>query len=111
MSFENEFTGILTLLQLLVLVLFGVAPIAVTIAIKLVLYRRRLAEDEALRDEVRKVPRGENTERELPRRRTARARPRTRLVRPLPRTFNANRPLSLFVTKRRGEPARHLQNN
>ena len=46
MFFENEFTGSLTFLRLLFAVLMGLAPIAVTIIVKRVLYRRRLAEDE-----------------------------------------------------------------
>ena len=47
MFFENEFTGNLTFLRLLFAVLIGLAPIAVTIIVKRVLYRRRLAEDKA----------------------------------------------------------------
>ena len=47
MFFENEFTGSLTFLRLLFGVLMGLAPIAVTIIVKRLLYRRRLAEDKA----------------------------------------------------------------
>jgi len=47
MFFENEFTGSLTFLRLLFAVLMGLAPIAVTIIVKRLLYRRRLAEDKA----------------------------------------------------------------
>ena len=47
MFFENELTGTLTFLHILVAILFGIAPVALTIAIKVALYRRRLAEDAA----------------------------------------------------------------
>ena len=49
MFFENELTRTLTLIEFLLAVLVGLAPIAVTIWVKLVLYRRRVAEDEKLR--------------------------------------------------------------
>jgi len=46
MFFENELTRTLTLIQSLLAVLVGLAPIVVTIWVKFVLYRRRVAEDE-----------------------------------------------------------------
>ena len=46
MFFENELTRTLTLIELMLALLAGLAPIAVTIWVKLVLYRRRVAEDE-----------------------------------------------------------------
>jgi hypothetical protein len=46
MFFENEFTGSLTFLRLLFVMLIGLGPVAVTIVVKQALYRRRVAEDE-----------------------------------------------------------------
>jgi hypothetical protein len=47
MFIPNEISGTLTFLHLLLAFLLGVAPVALTIAIKVVLYRRRLADDDA----------------------------------------------------------------
>jgi hypothetical protein len=44
MFFENEFTGSLSFLRLLLVSLMSLALVVVTLAIKLVLFRRRLAE-------------------------------------------------------------------
>jgi len=46
MFLENELNGAFTLLRLLTVLLIGIAPIAVTIAIKQVLYARRRVEEE-----------------------------------------------------------------
>jgi len=111
MFIENEFTGTLTVLQLVLGLVMGLAPIAVTIWIKLFLYRRRLAEDDTLRDEVRKVPSNHAVRRESPGRRSARTRRRMRLGRPLTTTFNADRPLALFATETRRGSTRPRQDN
>ena len=44
MFFENEFTGSLSFLRVVLVLLMSFALLLVTFAIKLVLYRRRLAE-------------------------------------------------------------------
>ena len=46
MFFENEVTRTLTMIEFLLLVIMGLAPVALTIWMKLVLYRRRVAEGE-----------------------------------------------------------------
>ena len=46
MFFENELTRTLTLIEFMLVVLIGLAPVALTIWMKLVLDRRRVAEDE-----------------------------------------------------------------
>jgi hypothetical protein len=46
MFFENELIRTPTFLEFLFALLVGVAPVAVTIWVKLVLYRHRVAEDE-----------------------------------------------------------------
>jgi hypothetical protein len=46
MFFENEVTRTLTVIEFLLVVIIGLAPVALTIWMKLVLYRRRVAEDE-----------------------------------------------------------------
>lgn len=48
MFFESEFTGSLTFLLLVLALFIGTSPVGLAFAIKLVLYRRRLAEDVAL---------------------------------------------------------------
>ena len=53
MFIENEITGNFTFLRLVLAIVIGIAPIVVTIAIKLMLYRRRLAEDKSLDDQER----------------------------------------------------------
>jgi len=45
MFFENEFTGSLPFIRLLLALLLGFSPVAVTIFIKLMLYGRLIAED------------------------------------------------------------------
>lgn len=47
MFFENELVGSVSFLRFLFALLIGLAPVAVVLAVKLVLYRRRLAEDGA----------------------------------------------------------------
>ncbi|MEO6847201.1 MAG: hypothetical protein ABI443_06800 [Chthoniobacterales bacterium] len=89
MFFENELTGTFTFLHLLLTILIGLAPIAVTLAIKMVLYRRRHAEDEASRSRV-----DGNGRLKVPHTRTASRHQRYRLVRPLPATFESRRPLA-----------------
>jgi len=51
MFLATEATRTFTALEFLLAVLFGLAPVAVTLLVKLVLYRRRIAEDneEAIR--------------------------------------------------------------
>lgn len=48
MFFENEFTGGLTFLLLVLALVIGTSPVGATFTIKLVLFRRRLAEGEPL---------------------------------------------------------------
>ena len=48
MFFENELIGSVHFLRFLFALLIGLAPVAVTLAVKLALYRRRVAENEAL---------------------------------------------------------------
>jgi len=48
MFFENALIESVSFLRLLFALLLGLAPVAVTLALKRVLYRRRLADDEAL---------------------------------------------------------------
>lgn len=48
MFFENELIGTVSFPRSLFAVLIGFAPVAVTLAVKQLLYRRHLAEDEAL---------------------------------------------------------------
>jgi hypothetical protein len=48
MFFENEFTGSLSFLRVLLVALMAFALVIVTLAIKLVLFRRRLAESGML---------------------------------------------------------------
>ncbi|MGB8463953.1 MAG: hypothetical protein WCE49_03335 [Terrimicrobiaceae bacterium] len=101
MYFENELTGTLTLIEFLLAVLVGLAPIAVTIWVKLLLYRRRVVEDEEVspawadhqprgaaesaggfsHDTVPPVSQGRQP----------------RMVRKLPAAFDRSKPLGLFV--------------
>lgn len=46
MFFENELIGSVSFLRFLLALLVGLAPVAVMVALKLVLYRRRLPDDE-----------------------------------------------------------------
>lgn len=55
MFFENEFTGSLTFLLLVLALVIGTSPVGATFAIKLVLFRRRLAEGEALAHRERRI--------------------------------------------------------
>lgn len=45
MFFENELTGSLPLMRLVLALLLGLSPVAVTIFVKLMLYGRRIADD------------------------------------------------------------------
>jgi hypothetical protein len=100
MFFENELTRTLTLIEFLLVLLVGLAPVAVTVWMKLVLYRRRVAEDKRdspvhTDDHSREdagnanmfsddtVPFFQGRE--------------SRLIRQLPATFDRNKPLGLFA--------------
>ncbi|HYJ04047.1 MAG TPA: hypothetical protein VEX43_02870 [Chthoniobacterales bacterium] len=48
MFFENELTGSLALVRLLLVLLLGLSPVAVTVLIKVMLYGRLIAEESAL---------------------------------------------------------------
>lgn len=95
MFLENEFNGTLTFLHILIALFFGIAPVAVTIAIKVALYRRRLAEDETCQHDEASAC----MERSSGGLKLRQDRRRIRLVRALPPSFRANQPLALFVTK------------
>lgn len=100
MFLENELTRTLTVIEFLLVVIMGLAPVALTIWMKLVLYRRRVAEGE--RDPLARADRQSREAgragvfsrdtvppffqvREL------------RMVRQLPATFDRNKPLAPFV--------------
>lgn len=91
MFLENELTGTLPFLRLLVAMIVGLAPIAVTIAIKMLLYRRRAAEDEASR-----LRANGNGQSKLPRTRSVRRHRGYSLVLPLPTTLEPHQPLALL---------------
>jgi hypothetical protein len=78
---QNEISETAAFLNSLLMLLFGLAPIAVTLAVKMALYRRRVAEDEGLGlpadGSVQPIP-----ERRKPRARLARRHRRSRFVRP-----------------------------
>jgi hypothetical protein len=101
MFLDNELTGTFTFLHVLLALLIGLAPIALTIAIKIGLYRRRIAEDEAS-----KPPADGNVHSsvkpKLPRARSANRHRRNRLVRPLSTAFESHQPLALLVSRSRG---------
>lgn len=101
MFFENELTRTLTLIELMLVVLIGLAPVALTIWMKLVLDRRRVAEDERdsparadyqCRDATESA--GVFSEDTVPQFFHVRE---SRIVRKLPATFDRNKPLGLFV--------------
>ena len=101
MFFENELIRTPTLIEFLFALLVGVAPVAITIWVKLVLYRNRAAEDE--RDSPAWTdyqPReaagilGEFSDDTVPPVFQARE---PSMVRELPAVFDRNKPLGLFV--------------
>ena len=101
MFFENELTRTLTLIEFMLALLAGLAPIAVTIWVKLVLYRRRVAEDEqASRARADHQPRDAA---ESPGGISDITAPpvfqyrQPRMVRKLPAAFDRSKPLELFV--------------
>ena len=101
MFFENELTRTLTLIEFLLVMLVGLAPVAITIWMKLVLSRRRVAEDE--RDSPARADHqsgdaagsagvfSDDTVAPFFQIRES------RIVRKLPATFDRNKPLGLFV--------------
>jgi hypothetical protein len=95
MFFENELTRTLTLIEFLLVMLIGLAPVAITIWMKLVLYRRRVAEDErASLARADHQPRDAAENDTVPQFFQVRE---SRIVRKLPATFDRNKPLGLFV--------------
>ena len=101
MFFENELTRTLTLIEFMLVVLIGLAPVALTIWMKLVLDRRRVAEDERdsparadyqSRDAAESA--GVFSDDTVPQFFQVRE---SRIVRKLPATFDRNKPLGLFV--------------
>ena len=100
MFFENEVTRTLTMIEFLLVVIMGLAPIALTIWMKLVLYRRRLVEGE--RDS---LPRADRQAPEAGR--AGRFSGDTvppffqvrdlSMVREVPATFDRSKPFGLFV--------------
>ena len=101
MFFENELTRTLTLIEFMLVLFAALAPIAVTIWVKLVLYRRRVAEDErASAERADHQPRGaavspggisDDTAPPVFQYR------QPRMVRKLPAAFDRSKPLGLFV--------------
>jgi hypothetical protein len=101
MFFENEPTRTLTLIEFLLVLLIGLAPVALTIWMKQVLYRRRVAEDE--RDSPARADYqshgaagsagvySDDTVTPFFQVRES------RIVRRLPATFDRNKPVGLFV--------------
>ncbi|MEP6670681.1 MAG: hypothetical protein ABJF10_16100 [Chthoniobacter sp.] len=106
MFFESKLTGTFRFLHLVLTLLVGLAPVALVIAVKVALYRRRIAEDKAVA--TTRPEKAAPTERmesdEVVPRSTAGKR-RTRLVRPLPKSFQPHRPLALFVERPNRAPA------
>ena len=100
MFFENEVTRTLTMIEFLLVVIMGLAPVALTIWMKLVLYRRRVAEGE--RD---LLPRADRQSREAGRAGVFSGDTvppffqvrELRMVRQLCATFDRNKPFELFV--------------
>jgi len=101
MFFENEVTRTLTMIEFLLVVIMGVAPVALTIWMKLVLYRRRVAEGE--RDS---LPRADRQSREDASRAGVLSGDtvpplfqvrESRMVRQLAATFDRNKPHGLFA--------------
>ncbi len=106
MFLESELTGTFAFLHLVLTLLVGLAPVALVIAVKVVLFRRRIAEDKAV---VTSHPENaaptERTETDGVVPRSAAHQRRTRLVRPLPKSFQPHRPLALFVERPNRAPA------
>ena len=108
MFFENEVTRTLTLFEFLLVALIGLAPAAISIWIKPVFSRSRVAEDEkgssARADRQPHDAAGRagvfSGDTAAPFFRVR----ESRMVRRLPATFDRNKPLGLFVVKssRRG---------
>ena len=100
MFFENEVTRTLTMIEFLLVVIMGLAPVALTIWMKLVLYRRRVAEGE--RD---LLPRTDRQSREAGRASVFSGDTvppffqvrELRMVRQLCATFDRNKPFELFL--------------
>jgi hypothetical protein len=100
MFFENEVTRTLTMIEFLLVVIMGLAPVALTIWMKLVLYRRRVAEGE--RD---LLPRADRQSREAGRAGVFSGDTvppffqvrELRMVRQLCATFDRNKPFELFA--------------
>ena len=101
MFLENELTRTLTLIELMLVLLIGLAPVALTIWMKLVLDRRRVAEDERdsparadyqSRDAAESA--GVFSDDTVPPFFQVRE---SRIVRKLPAAFDRSKPLGLFV--------------
>ena len=100
MFLENELTRTLTVIEFLLVVIMGLAPVALTIWMKLVLYRRRVAEGE--RDPLARADRqsreagraGVFSRDSVPPFFQVRE---LRMVRQLPATFDRNKPLGRFA--------------
>ena len=92
MFLETDINRTLSALSFLLAALMGVAPIVVTLWVKLVLYRRRTAEDneEALRLE---------NEREADHARERLRRRYLEMVRAFPQDFQPNGQLGLYVSR------------
>ena len=91
MFLETEITKTLTALEFLLAMLIGMAPIVVTLWVKLVLYRRRMAEDN---DEASRL----QNEREATQARERLQGRYADMVRALPPDFRPSRPLGLYVS-------------
>ena len=101
MFFENEPTRTLTLIEFMLVVLIGLAPVALTIWMKLVLDRRRVAEDE--RDSPARADYQSRYAAESAVGISDDSAPpvfqfrQSRIVRKLPAAFDRSKPLGLFV--------------
>jgi hypothetical protein len=107
MFFENEVTRTLTLIEFLLVMLIGLAPVAITIWMKPVFSRRRVAEDErdslARADhEVRDAAGSADVFSDDTVAPFFQVR-EPRMVRKLPATFDRNKPLGLFVVNSAAE--------
>ena len=101
MFLENEPTRTLTLIEFLLVMLVGLAPVALTIWMKQVLYSRRVAEDEK-GSPAHAVHRSRDAAGSAGVFSADTAPPffqvrESRIVRRLPATFDRNKPLGLFV--------------
>ena len=101
MFLENELTRTLTLIELMLVLLIGLAPVALTIWMKLVLDRRRVAEDE--RDSPARADYQSRYAAESAVGIFDNSAPpvfqyrQARMVRKLPAAFDRSKPLGLFV--------------